>query len=111
MILITFGLVSIGLTVASFMESLESYGVIQSFINLPLFFLSGALFPIRGDIPNWLQIASNFNPLTYGVDSLRTIILGESWQPLHPLYYNLLVICAFDVIMMIIGTLAFSKRK
>lgn len=111
MILITFGLVSIGLTVASFMESLESYGVIQSFINLPLFFLSGALFPIRGDIPNWLQIASNFNPLTYGVDSLRTIILGEAWQPLHPLYYNLLVICAFDVIMMIIGTLAFSKRK
>jgi ABC-2 type transport system permease protein len=111
MILITFGLVSIGLTVASFMESLESYGVIQSFINLPLFFLSGALFPIRGDIPNWLQIASNFNPLTYGVDSLRTIILGESWQPLHSLYYNLLVICAFDVIMMIIGTLAFSKRK
>jgi ABC-2 type transport system permease protein len=111
MILITFGLVSIGLTLANFIESLESYGVIQSFINLPLFFLSGALFPIRGDVPNWLQIASSFNPLTYGVDALRTIILGEAWQPLHPLYYNLLVICCFDVIMIIIGTLAFSKRR
>ena len=110
MILITFGLVSIGLTVASFMESLESYGVIQSFINLPLFFLSGALFPMR-DAPNWLQIASSFNPLTYGVDALRTVILGEAWQPLHPLYYNILVVCCFDVVMMIIGTLAFSKRK
>ena len=110
MILITFGLVSIGLTVASFMESLESYGVIQSFINLPLFFLSGALFPMR-DAPNWLQIASSFNPLTYGVDALRTIILGEAWQPLHPLYYNILVVCCFDIVMMIIGTLAFSKRK
>lgn len=111
MILITFGLVSIGLTVASFMESLESYGVIQSFINLPLFFLSGALFPIRSGIPDWLQFASSFNPLTYGVDALRTVILGDAWQPLHPLYYNLLVICCFDIVMMILGTVAFSKRK
>jgi ABC-2 type transport system permease protein len=111
MILMTFGLVGIGLTVASFIESLESFGVIQSFINLPLFFLSGALFPIRGDVPNWLQIASNFNPLTYGIDALRTIILGNAWQPLHPMYFNLFVVCCFDVVMMAIGTYAFSRRK
>lgn len=111
MILMTFGLVGIGLTVASFIESLESFGVIQSFINLPLFFLSGALFPIRGDVANWLQIASSFNPLTYGVDALRTVILGNAWQPLHPMYFNLLVVCCFDVVMMAIGTYAFSRRK
>jgi ABC-2 type transport system permease protein len=111
MILITFGLVSIGLTVASFLDSLESFGVIQSFINLPLFFLSGAIFPIRGDIPGWLQIASSFNPLTYGVDTLRTIILGNAWPPLRPLYYNILIVCLFDVVMITIGTLAFSRRK
>jgi ABC-2 type transport system permease protein len=46
MVLITFGLVSIGLTIASLMRSLESFGAIQIFINLPLFFLSGALFPL-----------------------------------------------------------------
>lgn len=112
MILITFGLVGIGLTVASFIESLESFGVIQSFINLPLFFLSGALFPVRGvDVPNWLQIASSFNPLTYGVDALRTVILGNAWQPLQPLYFNLLVVVCFDALMIAIGTWAFSRRK
>lgn len=111
MILITFGLVSIGLTVASFMESLESFGVIQSFINMPLFFLSGAIFPIGTGVPTWLQVASSFNPLTYGVDALRTVILGDAWSPLHPLYFNLLVVCAFDVVMITIGTLAFSRRK
>jgi ABC-2 type transport system permease protein len=112
MILITFGLVSIGLTVASFLESLESFGVIQSFINLPLFFLSGAIFPMRGDfIPSWLQIASSFNPLTYGVDALRTIVLGDAWSPLYPLYYNILIVCLFDVVMITIGTFAFSRRK
>lgn len=110
MILVTFGLVSIGLTVASFMESLESFGVIQSFINLPLFFLSGAIFPIGSDVPAWLQVASSFNPLTYGVDALRTVILGSAWSS-HPLYYDLLIVAAFDIAMITIGTMAFSRKK
>ncbi len=111
MVLITFGLVGIGLTVASFIESLESFGVIQSFINLPLFFLSGAIIPLRGDVPNWLQIASTLNPLTYGVDALRTVVAGNAWPPLHPLYFNLLVVLIFDIAMITIGTFAFSRRK
>jgi ABC-2 type transport system permease protein len=112
MLLITFGLVSVGLTIASFMESLESFGVIQSFINLPLFFLSGALFPIRGEsVPAWLTIVSSVDPLTYGVDALRTVILGASWQPLYPFHYNIAIICVFDLIMITIGTFAFSRRK
>jgi ABC-2 type transport system permease protein len=112
MFLITFGLVSIGLTIASFMGSLESFGAIQTFINLPLFFLSGALFPVSGTgIPEWLQIASRFNPLTYGVDALRTVILGSAWVPLQPLYINLGVVCIFDVVMIGIGTWAFGRMK
>jgi ABC-2 type transport system permease protein len=90
---------------------LESFGVIQSFINLPLFFLSGALFPITGNVPMWRQIASSFNPLTYGVDALRTVVLDNAWPPLHPLHYNLLIIFAFDAVMITVGTLTFSRRK
>jgi ABC-2 type transport system permease protein len=114
MLLITFGLVSIGLTIASFMGSLESFGAIQSFINLPLFFLSGALFPVSGaNIPEWIQAISRVNPLTYGVDALRTVILGDAWQSLQlqPLYANLVVVGVFDVIMIIIGTWAFTRMK
>jgi len=92
MLLVTFGLVSIGLTIASAMGSLESFGAIQTFINLPMFFLSGALFPISGSrVPEWLRVASVFNPLTYGVDALRTLILGSAWVPLQPLYVNLVL--------------------
>jgi len=112
MLLITFGFVSMGLIIASFIGSLENFGAIQTFINLPIFFLSGALFPISGTgTPEWLQIASTFNPLTYGVDALRTIILGSTWTPVHPLYINILVICAFDAAMIAIGTWAFSRMK
>jgi ABC-2 type transport system permease protein len=111
MVLMTFGLVSVGLTVASFIESLESFGVIQSFINLPLFFLSGAIFPLGTGVPDWLQTVSRFDPLTYGVDALRTTVLGNAWPPLHPLYYDLLIVCVFDIVMITVGTLAFSRRK
>ncbi len=112
MVLITFGLVSIGLTVASFIESLESFGLIVNFINMPMFFLSGALFPVRGaGVPSWLQIAASCNPFTYAVDALRTVILGGSWQPLFPLYVELFLVTCFDLAMMAIGTWAFSRRK
>jgi len=112
MLLITFGLVSIGLTIASAMGSLVSFGAIQTFINLPLFFLSGALFPVSGvGVPDWLRIASVFNPLTYGVDALRTVILGSAWVPLQPLYVNIGVVCIFDLVMIGVGTWAFSRMK
>ncbi len=112
MLLITFGLVSVGLIIASFIGSLENFGAIQTFVNLPLFFLSGALFPISGaGTPEWLRVASTFDPLTYGVDALRTVILGSSWTPLQPIYVNLGVLCIFDIVMIIIGTWAFSKMK
>ena len=115
MMLITFGLVSIGLTIASFMGSLESFGAIQTFINLPLFFLSGALFPISGPlavgVPGWLQAASAFNPLTYGVDALRSILLGGTYAALQPMWINLMVIVGFDVAMIAVGTWAFTRMK
>jgi ABC-2 type transport system permease protein len=112
MLLITFGLVSVGLILASFMGSLENFGAIQTFINLPLFFLSGALFPIAGaGVPEWMQVAAAFDPLTYGVDALRTVILGSAWTPLHPLYVNIGVIAVFDVAMVAVGTWAFSRMK
>jgi ABC-2 type transport system permease protein len=112
MLLITFGLVSIGLIIASFIGSLENFGAIQTFINLPLFFLSGALFPATGEgIPKWMQFASKLDPLSYGVDALRTVILGPTWTPIHPLYINLAIIGIFDIAMIAIGTWAFSRMK
>jgi len=110
MLLTTFGLVSIGLTIASYITDLESFGVIQSFINLPLFFLSGALFPLQG-LPEWLQVASRLNPLTYGVDALRTVILGGAWQSIYPLWMDLAIIGGFNVVLIAVGTWAFGRMK
>jgi ABC-2 type transport system permease protein len=110
MMSITFGLVSVGLTIASRMESLESFGVIQTFVNLPLFFLSGVLFPLT-HVPEWLRWVSIVNPVTYGVDALRIVILKSAWIPLFPLHYDLLALAIFDAAMILLGTIVFSQRK
>jgi ABC-2 type transport system permease protein len=110
MLLITFGMVSVGLTIASLMESLESFGVIQTFVNLPLFFLSGALFPI-GNFPKWLSWISVIDPLTYGVDALRSTILQSAWVPIYPLQYDILALIVFDVAMISVGTVIFGRTR
>jgi ABC-2 type transport system permease protein len=110
MLLITLGLVCIGLTLASFMNSLESFGSIMTFVNLPMFFLSGALFPVS-NLPSWLQWVVYINPLTYDVDALRTVILGAAYVSPFPFYIDVLVILVFDAFMIIVGTYAFSMRK
>jgi ABC-2 type transport system permease protein len=114
MLLITFGLVSIGLVIASFMGNLEGFGAIQTFVNLPLFFLSGALFPLKGgSLPSWLVDIAAWNPLTYGVDALRNVTLGAAWTPLQiqPLWIDIGIVALFDAVMIVVGTWAFTRMK
>lgn len=80
MFLISFALVGIGIVIASRMTSFEGFGTIMNFLVMPMFFLSGAMFPITG-LPSWLKSIIVINPLSYGVDLLRTIILGISNFP------------------------------
>ncbi len=109
MLLITVGLVCIGLIIASFMASLESFGTIVTFVNMPMFFLSGALFPVM-NLPWWLKWAFYVNPLTYSVDALRSVMIN-GWHSILPLEYNILIIVVFDVVTVVIGTYAFGKRQ
>jgi len=109
MVIITIGLTCIGLIIASLMTSLESFGTIVTFVNMPMFFLSGALFPVT-TLPSWIKWAFYINPLTYGVDALRTVMIS-GWHSFLPFYYEVLIICIFDFIVVIIGTYLFSNRQ
>lgn len=106
-LLISLGLSGLGLLISSFTDSMEGFNLIMSFIVLPIFLLSGALFPITG-LPSWLQVAVYINPLTYGVDALRNIILNEA---VLPLYVDVIVVAAFAVMMIMISALLFSKKE
>ena len=106
-LLISLGLSGLGLLISSFTDSMEGFNLIMSFIVLPIFLLSGALFPITG-LPSWLQVAVYINPLTYGVDALRNIILNEA---VLPLYVDVIVVAVFAVMMIMISALVFSKKE
>ena len=111
----TIGLVSIGLIIGSQMESPEGFQLIISFLIFPLFFLSGALFPIS-NLPNWLAPFIFVNPVSYAVDGIRTVLVG-SYQKvmvgniqLTPMV-DFLVVALFSIIMILIGTYSFKKMK
>jgi len=103
----TVGLVSLGLIIGSQMESPEGFQLIGSFIIFPLFFLSGALFPIN-NLPPWLSPIIFIDPVTYAVDGLRGVMLGIS--RFH-IAFDFAIISLFSLIMILIGTYAFKKMK
>lgn len=103
------GFVALGLTIGSLFESFEGFQLIGTFINFPLFFLSGALFPLdRPGLPGWLLIASRFNPLTYAVDGARYAMLGES---AFPIYVDFAAVGIFSFTMLVLGSISFNRMK
>ncbi len=109
--IVAIGMVSVGLTIGSFFESLEGFQVIISFLVFPLFFLSGALYPINPEagLPAWLMAVTYLDPLTYAVDALRSIQLGQ--PSAIPLPIDFAVIIGFAAIMIVVGTMAFKRMK
>lgn len=112
--LIAFSLTSLGITVASRMETMEGFQMIMNFLIMPLFFLSGALFPLR-NVPAWMETMMKADPLTYGVDALRHIIYAPSpardFMVQFPFNTDLAVVSAMSLVFITAGTLAFNKSE
>lgn len=107
MLLISVGFVNLGLIIGSLMETLEGFQLVMNFFVMPLFFLSGALFPIE-NLPYFLKFLSLLDPLTYGVDLMRNVIIGTSHLSI---YFSLVVVFLFTLISGIIGTWVFNKKQ
>jgi len=74
LVLLALSLTSLGVAVAARMTSFEGFPIVMNFLLMPLFFLSGAFFPLQG-LPGWMDFLTKIDPLTYGVDALRGIML------------------------------------
>jgi ABC-2 type transport system permease protein len=107
MLIISLGIVSIGLIIASLIETFENFGIIMNFLVFPLIFLSGAFFPLA-EAPQWLKIVSYADPVTYGVESLRQILIGVSFIPFS---VSFTVISLFSVAAILIGGVTFNRQK
>jgi len=77
MVALSITLCSFGAGLASMVEDFQGFQGINNFLIFPLFFLSSALYPLT-NVPSWLRIASEINPLSYAVDGLRYTLIHQS---------------------------------
>lgn len=105
MFLVAFTCTAIGIALASRMTSFEGFGTIANFVIMPMFLLSGAIFPLD-QIPPWMSLLVRINPVTYGVDQMRWILLD-----LHhfPLALDLFVNVLFSVGMITLAVFMFQR--
>jgi ABC-2 type transport system permease protein len=73
MTMMALAVTGLGVTVGSRMRTFEGFGVISNFVVLPLYFLSGGVFPAE-NLPAWMRLLVMANPVTYGVDLMRASI-------------------------------------
>jgi ABC-2 type transport system permease protein len=97
---------ALGTAIASLLEDMQGFQLIMNFLIMPIFFLSGALFPIA-DLPLGLNIVTSLNPMSYGVDGLRgALVLNASH---FGLMTDFMVLGIFIILLNSIGAYLFSK--
>lgn len=107
MILISVAFVGLGLAIASKMEDMHGFQLVMNFLVMPLFFLSGALFPLS-NLPGWLKTLTLVDPLTYGVDGLRGALTGTSAMPF---WTDFTVLALFCAAMVSLSVWLFTKKN
>jgi len=105
--LVSFATAGLGLAIGANLRSEEGFVLVINFIMWPMFFFSGALFPIS-NLPAFLQPISRADPLTYGVDALRGILLGGG---AFPLYTDIAALLAFALAMGAVGVVSFGNLQ
>lgn len=124
MLLISFALTSFGVMIASKLKTSEGASLVFQFVVMPIFFLSGALFPLA-NLPEWLQIFVRINPVTYAVDLLRQIVLlnldvpldtiqslgAEIFNKALTIQLDVVIIFLFSMVMLYFAVQSFRKTE
>jgi ABC-2 type transport system permease protein len=107
MVLISTAFIGLGLTFASRMKDMQGFSLIMNFIIFPLFFLSGALYPLE-NFPRWVRYATYVDPLTYGIDGLRASLIGISS---FSLVFDFAVLSGVSLALVFLGAYFFEKSE
>ena len=103
LIAIVFG--ALGTAIGSVLQDMQGFQLIMGFMVMPIFFLSGALFPLT-NLPLALTVLTRLDPLSYGIDGIRgTLISGFHFGP----GLDVAVLCGVATVFLGIGTYFFSR--
>lgn len=123
LILIALMITAFGVMIAARIKTFQAFMAMTQILMLPMFFLSGALFPLT-NLPTWLQILTHINPLTYAVDLVRRTIFSfltlspeaaqftqgvtiGNW--LVPIWVEALIVVAMGLLMITVAVRQFKK--
>lgn len=119
---LAFAMSAMGVAIASRMTTMQGFQVIMNFLLMPMFFLSGALFPLQG-LPDWMSVLTRLNPVSYGIDPIRRVVLSAEvpggvadqlgltiFGQVVPIAIEGLVLLGFGIAMLGIGVLNFRRR-
>ncbi len=104
MFLVALIFTAVGTAIASVIEDMQGFQLIMNFLVMPIFFLSGALFPLEGQ--KALSVVASFNPLAYGVDALRETLTGSSH---FGLALDSIVLIGVAIALVALSSYLFSK--
>jgi ABC-2 type transport system permease protein len=126
MLLIAFTVTAFGVMVATRVKQIQTFTTVMQMLVMPLFFLSGALYPVAG-LPTWLEVLTRLNPLTYAVDLMRRLVFdrldvsdaarstldpGISWFGWRvPPLVEVGIVLALGLLMMAVAIRQFSRTE
>ena len=107
MLLIALLFSALGIAVAAQLKDMQGFQLIMNFLVMPLFFLSGALFPLN-NVPPALFFVARLDPLSYGVDALHYFLLGTAT---FPLLLDISVLVGVTALFLALGSYFFSRME
>jgi ABC-2 type transport system permease protein len=126
LLLLSFTLTAFGVMMAARIKQFQAFMALTQMLVMPLFFLSGALYPLTG-LPGWLSVLTRLDPLTYAVGPMREAVFSHLHMPLAfeqqlapgitwggwlvPLWFSLGIVAAMGIGMMLVAIAEFRKTE
>jgi len=119
LVLLSFAITALAVMISARIRSMQAFMALVQMLMMPLFFLSGALFPLTG-LPGWLTVLTRLDPLTYAVDPIRRLVLayaapgmpfvGVTWQSwIVPTWLELALVAATAFCALGVAILQFRR--
>ncbi|MCW2538368.1 MAG: type transporter [Frankiales bacterium] len=125
-LLLAFTITTFGVMMAARVKQMQSFMALTQMLVMPLFFLSGAMFPVS-HLPAWLTVLNRIDPLTYAVDPIRRVVFnhldispavrtsldpGVTWGGWHvPTLLEVAIVAIMGLIMLGVAIAEFSKTE
>jgi ABC-2 type transport system permease protein len=125
-LLLAFTLTAFGVMMAARIKQMQSFMALTQMLVLPLFFLSGAMFPVSHQ-PLWLTVLNRFDPMTYAVDPIRRVVFshlhisaavrerldpGVTWGGWHvPTLLEVGIVAVMGLVMLVVAIAEFSRTE